>query len=35
LSRRDGLDYELQPPAAAMDPSEDAVSIDAALPLSN
>jgi hypothetical protein len=30
LNRRNGLDYALQPPEAAIDPSEDAVSIDAA-----
>jgi hypothetical protein len=28
-NRRCGFDYELQPPEAAIDPSEDAVSIDA------
>ena len=30
LNRRAGHDYELLPPEAAIDPSEDAVSIDAA-----
>ena len=30
LNRRAGHDYDLQPPAAAIDPSEDPVSIDAA-----
>jgi hypothetical protein len=29
MNRRVGRDYELQPPEAAIDPSEDAVSIDA------
>ena len=29
LDRRRGLDYELQPPEAPIDPSEDAVSIEA------
>ena len=29
LNRRAGHDYELLPPEAAIDPSEDAVSIDA------
>ena len=33
LSRRSGHDYELLPPEAAIDPSEDAVSIDAAMVL--
>lgn len=31
LNRRAGHDYELLPPEAAIDPSEDAVSIDAAI----
>ena len=31
LNRRAGHDYELLPPEAAIDPSEDAVSIDAAM----
>ena len=31
LNRRRGLDYPLQPPAAAIDPSEETVSIDAAM----
>ena len=31
LNHRAGLDYELLPPEAAIDPSEDAVSIDAAI----
>ena len=30
LNRRAGYDYDLLPPEAAIDPSEDAVSIDAA-----
>jgi hypothetical protein len=30
LNRRDGHEYELLPPEAAIDPSEDAISIDAA-----
>ena len=30
LNRRHGFHYTLQPPEAAIDPSEDAVSIDAA-----
>ena len=32
-NRRAGHDYELLPPEAAIDPSEDAVSVDAAIPL--
>ena len=31
LQRRNGYDYELQPPEAAIPPEEDAVSIDAAM----
>jgi hypothetical protein len=31
LNRRVGHEYELLPPEAAIDPSEDAVSIDAAI----
>jgi hypothetical protein len=31
LNRRAGHEYELSPPEAAIDPSEDAVSIDAAI----
>jgi hypothetical protein len=31
VNRRRGLDFRLQPPEAAIDPSEDAVSIDAAI----
>ena len=31
INRRVGHDYELLPPEAAIDPSEDAVSIDAAI----
>jgi len=31
LNRRRGFDYMLQPPEAAIDPSEDAISIDAAI----
>ena len=31
LNRRAGHEYELLPPEAAIDPSEDAVSIDAAI----
>ena len=31
LNRRAGHDYQLLPPEAAIDPSEDAVSIDAAI----
>ena len=33
LNRRAGHEYELLPPEAAIDPSEDAVSIDAAIAL--
>jgi len=33
LNRRVGHDYELLPPEAAIDPSEDAISIDAAMVL--
>ena len=33
LHRRQGLDYELQPPEAAIPPEEEAVSIDAAISL--
>ena len=31
MNRRLGLDYPLQPPEAAIDPSADEVSIDAAI----
>ena len=33
LNRRAGLEYELPPPEAAIDPSEDKVSIEAAVEL--
>ena len=33
LQRRNGYDYELQPPEAAIPPEEDAVSIEAAIAL--
>ena len=33
INRRAGQRYDLQPPEAAIDPSEDAVSIDAAIEL--
>ena len=33
LQRRDGYDFELQPPEAAIPPEEDAVSVDAAIAL--
>ena len=31
LNRRNGLDYPLQPPEAAIAPEKDAVSVDAAI----
>ena len=33
MNRRRGKDFRLHPPKAAIDPSEDAVSIDAAIAL--
>lgn len=33
LQRRNGYDYELQPPEAAIPPEEDGVSIEAAITL--